>query len=294
MKNNLKVLVVEDEAITQRSIIKTLIAEGFEAKGVMSGEEALIEVNSFYPDVVLMDIRISGVIKNGIDVVKMLNASKHPMAIAFMTAFFRDEYSNVQGIHYHNWINKPLNYDALAIDVQEAYQNFKKEQLSKEETIENLGKNTIPVFLIERESDSLEERFSVVPCNEGKVYIKTSDILFLKRARGKGVKQTRIFMLDGSVYRVSRNLSYFMNSLGKEFLIQINQGVVINAKWKNDIKYELGNDYIEMLGMGSKNKFSRYYSLSPYFKDFELDNFTFKVTRTYKEKGVLDLINSFD
>jgi DNA-binding response OmpR family regulator len=50
-----KILVVDDERHIARLLIHILTRAGYEAKAVYTGEEALVEVESFEPDGVLLD-----------------------------------------------------------------------------------------------------------------------------------------------------------------------------------------------------------------------------------------------
>ena len=58
---NGKILIVEDEAIIALIIEKLLLSLGHEVCGTTaSGEEALTQAEALKPDLVLMDIRLSG------------------------------------------------------------------------------------------------------------------------------------------------------------------------------------------------------------------------------------------
>jgi two-component system OmpR family response regulator len=52
----LRVLVVDDEPDTVLSLVTLLRTEGYDTKGVTSGTRALVEVEAFDPDVLIVDI----------------------------------------------------------------------------------------------------------------------------------------------------------------------------------------------------------------------------------------------
>ena len=60
MKPDLKVLVVDDESINL-NILEAMIGNQCRLKMVSSGEEALSDVISFAPDIVLLDVMMPGI-----------------------------------------------------------------------------------------------------------------------------------------------------------------------------------------------------------------------------------------
>ncbi|HYA26451.1 MAG TPA: response regulator, partial [Thermodesulfovibrionales bacterium] len=69
------VLVVDDE-LNQRSILKTILsAEGYETHVASSGEEALKIMRSFHPDVVLTDLKMEGM--DGIELMEKIKSDEN-------------------------------------------------------------------------------------------------------------------------------------------------------------------------------------------------------------------------
>jgi CheY-like chemotaxis protein len=69
-----KVLIVEDEALLNEAYQTILGKEGFEHKSAYNGEEALKILESFTPDVILLDLRMPKM--NGIEFLKAFNDTK--------------------------------------------------------------------------------------------------------------------------------------------------------------------------------------------------------------------------
>ena len=65
-----QILVVEDEEDILELISFNLKKEGYQVKGVTSGEEALHEVRRKIPSLIILDLMLPGV--NGFDVCKSL------------------------------------------------------------------------------------------------------------------------------------------------------------------------------------------------------------------------------
>lgn len=90
MKGKAKVLVVEDEAVAGMSLERGLRRYGYDVCGVLaSGEDALGTVLHEKPDVVLMDILLSGRI-DGFEAAEAIRASVN-IPIIFMTGYADDE-----------------------------------------------------------------------------------------------------------------------------------------------------------------------------------------------------------
>ncbi len=79
-----RILIVEDEAITAMSLRQTLTAKGFTVVGVAAaGSEAIEIAQREKPDLLLMDIRLADDI-DGIDAATVIN---NGIPIIYMTAF---------------------------------------------------------------------------------------------------------------------------------------------------------------------------------------------------------------
>ena len=79
-----KILIVEDDLITQIFISRTLSSNGYEITGESrSGEDAIESINVKKPDLVLMDIGIVGE-TDGVETAKII-VEKHDIPIVFIT-----------------------------------------------------------------------------------------------------------------------------------------------------------------------------------------------------------------
>lgn len=79
------ILVVEDEPIVGLSLKHYLQDKGFEVAVVVSGAEALAEVQRRVPGLVLMDVKIKGPI-DGVETARRILA-QHAVRIVFVTAY---------------------------------------------------------------------------------------------------------------------------------------------------------------------------------------------------------------
>jgi two-component system response regulator HydG len=84
------ILIVEDEGVVAKDVENRLVAQGYEIAGwVVSGEDALIEVESSAPDLVLMDIYLKGAL-NGIEAAERIRR-QYDVPVVFVTAYADDE-----------------------------------------------------------------------------------------------------------------------------------------------------------------------------------------------------------
>src|SRR5664280_1639952 len=79
------VLIVDDEALTVRTIGRALESEGFEVFLAMSGEEALTTISEEKPDLALLDVVLPGI--NGIEVLRQAKKLSPATIIVMMSAY---------------------------------------------------------------------------------------------------------------------------------------------------------------------------------------------------------------
>jgi DNA-binding NarL/FixJ family response regulator len=113
MKENIKILIVEDEAIVARCLCMELEMVGYEVcKYASSGEEAIDRAKEHEPNLILMDINLVGSI-NGIEAARQIHEHK-AIPIIFMTGYSQieiiDEVKEVNPICY---FSKPIEIETL-------------------------------------------------------------------------------------------------------------------------------------------------------------------------------------
>ena len=78
------VLVVDDDRSIRDALERGLRLEGFEVTAVASGEEALAVADSDRPDVVVLDVGLSGI--DGVEVVRRVRAGGNDVPICILSA----------------------------------------------------------------------------------------------------------------------------------------------------------------------------------------------------------------
>ncbi|MCG2721346.1 MAG: sigma 54-interacting transcriptional regulator, partial [Thermodesulfovibrionales bacterium] len=115
------ILVVDDEQL-QRDIVKTILDdEGYETYTASSGEEALITVKKYNPDVILTDLRMEGM--DGIELLDSVQKdSLFPCATMIIMTAHGTISSAVEAMKKgaFDYLTKPLNKDSLLMTVGRA------------------------------------------------------------------------------------------------------------------------------------------------------------------------------
>ncbi|WP_243546668.1 hybrid sensor histidine kinase/response regulator [Pseudodesulfovibrio tunisiensis] len=114
-----RILVVEDEPISQLDITAALERAGFEVAGVAaSGEEAISLADSESPDLVLMDIRLDGTM-DGVETANRISR-RYDIPVIYLTVYADEEtlrWAKVSGPY--GYLLKPVDHKELksAIEV---------------------------------------------------------------------------------------------------------------------------------------------------------------------------------
>jgi nitrogen regulation protein NR(I) len=80
-----KLLLIDDEEDVRYSLQRILAAEGIELAAASSGEEGLKVIPKFKPDLVLMDVRMTGM--TGLETLRKIRAIEPKLLVILMTAY---------------------------------------------------------------------------------------------------------------------------------------------------------------------------------------------------------------
>ena len=109
-----KILIVEDDRISQKMVRDALQAGGYETEEAESGEAALEKVAERTPDLILMDIRLPGI--DGLETARRLKADPQTAAIPVVAvtahAMPEDE-SMIREAGCDAYMPKPLRFSSL-------------------------------------------------------------------------------------------------------------------------------------------------------------------------------------
>jgi diguanylate cyclase (GGDEF)-like protein len=135
-----KVLVVDDAPDTLEIIQKLLRYEGYDVTVASTGEEGVKKVEEEKPDVVLMDINLSGI--DGTEALKQIRTINPQQGVVMLTAFATVEnaiYALKEGAF--DFLKKPFENEHLIHTVNQCLEQYKtlREKESLEEEVRRLS-----------------------------------------------------------------------------------------------------------------------------------------------------------
>jgi len=119
------VLIVEDEIIIALDIKQTVESLGFFILGIISsGEKSIEEVPKICPDIILMDIKLSGKI-DGVKAAKRIY-SKYNIPSIFITAYSDEKtLERIKGNDMFYSISKPFSEYELSDTINKTIEKFR-------------------------------------------------------------------------------------------------------------------------------------------------------------------------
>ncbi|HEX9183264.1 MAG TPA: sigma-54 dependent transcriptional regulator [Burkholderiales bacterium] len=121
------VLIVEDEAILARNIATYLGRSGYEAQTAGSAEEGLAMLDSFKPDVVLLDLRLPGM--DGLAALARFRAADAKLIVILLTGHGTVE-TAVEAIKAgaYDFLSKPVALSKLGLLLEKALGDERRDQ----------------------------------------------------------------------------------------------------------------------------------------------------------------------
>ena len=114
MEQVAKVLVVDDEPNVLRSLVQYLTIEDFDVETASNGEEALEKVDSFGPELILLDVMMPGM--DGFEVLDKIKAMPKFTETPVIMLTAKDQSSDVLKGYQSgatSYLVKPFNLDEL-------------------------------------------------------------------------------------------------------------------------------------------------------------------------------------
>lgn len=113
------ILVVDDEALTLRTIGRALQAEGYEVKVALSGEEAVKAFTEEPTDLALLDVVLPGI--DGIEVLRQIKKSNPGTVVLMMSAYHMvDRAVESMKLGAYDYLIKPFHITDLLNTIQRA------------------------------------------------------------------------------------------------------------------------------------------------------------------------------
>ncbi|MGB9198557.1 MAG: response regulator, partial [Terriglobales bacterium] len=113
------VLVVDDEALTLRTVSRGLVGEGFEVFTAASGEDALKTFHEEKPPMVLLDIVLPGI--DGVEVLRQIKSTAPSTIVVMMSAYHMvDRAVEAMKLGAYDYLIKPFHLADLTATLRRA------------------------------------------------------------------------------------------------------------------------------------------------------------------------------
>ncbi len=225
-----RTLIVDDEAIA-RSRLRKLLARHEDVVEIVgeaaSGPEALEQINSLRPDLLLLDIQMPG-----LDGFEVLRALSEPPLVIFTTAY--DEYA-LRAFEENSvdYLLKPIEAKRLAAALEKLKKITSKAQDDVQASLQSLLASIKPREFLRRVKVRLGERVLIIDVGEIACFRAES-------------KYTTLYTRDKE-YVIEDSLSSLESRLDPQQFIRIHRSAIVNVAFIQEIIKHPGENPIVRL-----------------------------------------------
>ncbi|NBW34664.1 MAG: DNA-binding response regulator [Cytophagia bacterium] len=202
--DNIKVLIVEDQSLIAASIASTLKQHALEVVAITdSGEEAIEKVEYVKPDLILMDIELSGAL-DGIATAKFIQ-DKYDIPVIYLSDYTDQKtVDRAKKTMPANYLSKPFLAPDLIRAIEIAFHNAHQP----------LASNTKQI---------LKDRIFLRTDNQSFIKLDYNDILYLQADRAYSCVVTA-----EKSYKLSTSMKSIYEQLDNDQFIKVHRSFVVN------------------------------------------------------------------
>ncbi len=211
--SNLKILIVEDEAIIAEDIKLQLIKLGYQVTGISKTYETSLQlIEKEVPDIVLVDIRLEG--KNdGIDLVRVIK-EKYDIPAIFLTSHAdKATVEKAKQVKPEGYLLKPFKREDLYTSIEIAFSNY----------IERL--TSIQASKVFENENS--------PVIQNSIFVKKDHLLIkIRFDELKWIRAERNYVelhCDDKMHLTRSTLREFLDKLPQDQFIQVQRSYAVNV-----------------------------------------------------------------
>ena len=192
--DRIRILIVENEGLVGCDLASTLSHLGYDVCGICrTGEEALQSVDDLRPDIVLMDVHLSGTM-DGIETARLMT-ERNSVAIVYLTACADQEtVARARETHPYAYLLKPYNEDELRSTVEIAAARHRSERQRQRlehsfaQTIQSLNDAVIAADLAGRVAFVNQAAEKILGCTADSVLGRSlADVYSIRQPGGESV-----------------------------------------------------------------------------------------------------------
>lgn len=118
MSDNIRVLLVDDEADFVETLAERLELRGFEPAVALNGKSALEQLDTHNPQIVILDLKMPGM--SGLEVLRETLRKKPQLPVVMLTGHGSDlERDEAMASGAKTYLQKPIDIDTLSKLMQE-------------------------------------------------------------------------------------------------------------------------------------------------------------------------------
>lgn len=176
------ILVVDDEALTLRTISRALREEGFEVLTAASGEEALETFARERPELAMLDIVLPGI--DGIELLREVKRTAPLTVVVMMSAYHVvDRAVESMKLGAHDYLTKPFHLADMVNTIRRASETLAL-RVRVQDTVES-AKGRYDFGVVKTESAGMRELLRV--CEKAAQAEHTTILILGESGSGKGV-----------------------------------------------------------------------------------------------------------
>lgn len=115
----MKILIVDDSTVNNIMLENLFADQGYETYSVVESESAMEALDTFQPDILLLDIMMPGM--SGFDILKQMKENSINIPTIVLTAYKNNEYEKqAKELGAEAYFTKPINHKELLKAIKSA------------------------------------------------------------------------------------------------------------------------------------------------------------------------------
>ena len=220
---NIKILVVEDQAFISHYITMQLEKLGYTIVGeLITGEEVLLFLKENTPDLIIMDINLSGNL-TGIETAKIIN-QEYKIPFLYLTNIRQDDtFKKALSTHPAAYLNKPFEALELSRNIELALYTASIYELTGKRETKQISLHHDSAIPEEETATFFLNKFLFIKDDYRYYKVNMDEILWIKADSSYSTVKTieKEFVISKNLKTVSLKLAKYFIQIHKSYIINI-------------------------------------------------------------------------